>query len=102
LWVVTESRVLSVCFGGIMGAESSEGAVSLINYYLREGLYHHAQLTCNNSLKKRGPDAVLEFWRAFSLFKEGLYENLFAVNTCPTTIITACVCMCAALLRCLS
>lgn len=45
--------------------------ITLISYYAREKLYRHVQAVCNSSLKKRGDDPVLIFWKAFGLVNEG-------------------------------
>ena len=43
---------------------------SEIQYYAREGYWHHIVSLCNEELRKGG-DAVLQFWRSFAIFKEG-------------------------------
>ena len=43
----------------------------LINFYARQGFFRHIQAVCNDSLKKRGDDPVLIFWKAFSILQEG-------------------------------
>jgi tetratricopeptide (TPR) repeat protein len=45
--------------------------VNLINYYLRNGYYRHAQTVCNETLKKRSNDPIMLFWRAVGMLKEG-------------------------------
>ena len=54
-----------------MSAES----LSLINFYAREGFYRHVQAVCDDSLKKRGDDPVLIFWKAFGIVQEGFVRN---------------------------
>jgi hypothetical protein len=45
---------------------------TVVNFYAREGLYRHIQVLCSDSLKKRGDDPVLLFWRAFGILFEGM------------------------------
>ncbi|CAM9357864.1 unnamed protein product [Ectocarpus fasciculatus] len=45
---------------------------SLINYYLREGLYQHAADEASEQIQRRGNDTYLLYWEAFALGMEGL------------------------------
>ncbi|CAM9895733.1 unnamed protein product, partial [Ectocarpus sp. 12 AP-2014] len=45
---------------------------SLINYYLREGLYQHAADEASEQIQRRGNDTFLLYWEAFALGMEGL------------------------------
>jgi tetratricopeptide repeat protein 21B len=49
----------------------SSEAQTLINFYARQGYFRHVQAVCNDSLKKRGDDPVLIFWKAFGILNEG-------------------------------
>jgi hypothetical protein len=41
-----------------------------INYFVREKFWCSIRKLCDDELKN-GPDPVLTFWRAYSVFKEG-------------------------------
>jgi hypothetical protein len=43
-------------------ASSNKEYKALLNYYLREKLWHHAQEEAAAQIKKRGSDASLSFW----------------------------------------
>ena len=49
----------------------SQDIVALINYYLRNGYYRHAQTVANEVLKKRSNDPMMLFWRAIGMMREG-------------------------------
>lgn len=44
--------------------------LAMVNYYIREGLWHSIQSTCEAEMRK-GVEPVLIFWKAYGLFKEG-------------------------------
>ncbi len=47
-----------------------EGHVNaLVQYYAREGLWHHVLSVCNDALK-RGSTSALLFWRGYALLAE--------------------------------
>ena len=46
-----------------------------LNYYIRSGLSRHLSKTCTELLRKRPDDAVLLFWRCFSLIMENSYSE---------------------------
>jgi hypothetical protein len=52
-------------------------AQALINFYANERFFRHVQAICNDSLKKRGDDPILIFWKAFGIVHEGLFCCLF-------------------------
>ena len=48
---------------------------AVLNYYIRRGLSRHLSKTCTELLRKRPDDAVLLFWRCFSLIMENSYSE---------------------------
>lgn len=54
---------------------TSEQAQVLVNYYARQGLYRHVQQICVETLKVRGDDPLLVFWKAFGIISEGKHEH---------------------------
>lgn len=52
----------------------SSESQALINFYARQGFYRHIQAICNDSLKKRGDDPILIFWKAFGILQEGIFQ----------------------------
>lgn len=56
--------------GGSSSTNSTERQ-ALLNYFLRERLYHHAVEEADAQIVKRGNDPFLLFWRAFALGMEG-------------------------------
>jgi len=49
---------------------------ALVNYYARAGYPRHIQTVCQEVLKKRPNDPVLQFWRAYGLILEGSYSEV--------------------------
>ncbi len=52
---------------------SENGA--LINYYARNGFTRTITNLCNESLRKRGVDPILVFWRSYAVGVEGEEEG---------------------------
>jgi tetratricopeptide repeat protein 21B len=44
---------------------------SLIHQYARVGFYRYTQTVCDEVIRKKGNDPVLNFWRAYGSFMEG-------------------------------
>jgi hypothetical protein len=55
---------------------------ALVNFYLRAGYSRQLIALCDDSLKRRGTDPVLVFWRAFGSAREGNFAA--AIRDCES------------------
>jgi tetratricopeptide repeat protein 21B len=52
---------------------------ALVNFYAREGYHRHIQAVCNEVLKKRAGDNVLQLWKAFGLALEDSLQDAIQI-----------------------